>query len=815
MSWRESSLRSDLAYSLRRLRAAPAFFAAAIMVLAIGVGATTTLFSHANNVLLKPIPLPLEDRLAAIARTNDRYPPASSQIRARYLDRLEMLRPPSVEDMAFVAPLRSVFGRGDTAEVFSGELVSGAYFRLLGVHPRLGRLLDTADDQPGASGAVVLSEELWRRLFAGSPDALGQAIDVGGRPLTIVGVAPSSFRGLVFANVLAHDIWVPRRIGETLGNASEARRANKEFGVIVRLRGGVSFGQAGAEVHAIGRQLNPAEPEEGLALVPLQRYFAPPLVFSGAGVVLLAVSILIVAIAAANLTMLCLARTVDRSGEIAIRMALGATDARIHRLLVTETTALTICGGAAGLFVAWMVTAGLGAAELPRIKGRVFRYEADLDVQVLVYALVATAMTAIAISLAPAIRATATEPLSLLSSSGIGTGGTRQDAPARRRLLAFQIGCSMVLLVIAGLFVRSSAAARGDEVLRRSDVVVGHFDLYLHQYDELSGQAAYDAVMRAVSESGAGAQLALGSALPLAGEGSAETYASIERRPAMFGTVDARAVAVSPDYFNVLSIPVILGRTFLASDDKRSPRVAVITASVASRLWPGEPPIGRNLYPITRGEAGAALTVVGIVPDPSEGHVGTRNGFVFVPIKQRYEGRSLLLARGLGGAAAARELRIAVARAGIAAPMFDVRTLDDELDVTRAPQRLAAWTLSSIAALGVLLALTGIYAAVAYVVNIRRREFGVMRALGATPRDIYVAVIKEQVRTIALGVGGGLAAAAICAGLVRPFLHGFTPYDWFTYSAVPILLVSLVLASSILAVRRVAGLDPAVALRST
>jgi macrolide transport system ATP-binding/permease protein len=803
----------DLTYSIRALRRASGFTAVAVVTLGLGVGATTALFSHANSVLLKPIPVPSGDRIVGITMTTPGRNPIENGVFAYHLRPLCDARLSSLDGIAAVKPFRTVLDDFDEAQMIWGEVVTSKYFELLGVTPRLGRLLIPADDS--GSQVMVIGERLWKSRFHGDPLIVGRAVRLGGQVLTIVGVVPEGFRGLIYANVFGYDVWLPKATAETFEGLL---REESLYGVVARLRHGVSFHQADAEVRAFGRHLDPEHPEEGLALVRLQTAFGAPGVFVGMGTALLALSVLVMLIACANLTGLLLARADVRSVEIAIRVAHGASKRQILQLLMTEAGIVSLLGGGLGLVMAVFVVETFGAVSLPHFRNAVLRYDAGFDPYVFGYAFLATIVAAVAIGSAPARRASRIEPSVVLSSLGGGGGVTPRCPPFRRVLVSAQIGCSIVLLLVAGLFVRGTVrASSADPGFGTANVAIGHFDLSIGRYSEERGKQLLRDVVLAASSAPGVSRAALTSGLPIEGNGlSWQVLPEGRSAGLVYRGSSCRMLSVSPGFFDVLGLPLLEGRDFTLTDSDGATRVAVVSDGMASHLWPGEEPVGRRFRARTaRGTEGPLVQVVGVVADASKMSRTPEQGrFLYLPSEQHYNRRVAIVVRGgAPGHALIGPLRTAVQRAVSEAPMFDVRTLEEHVGLNTTGVRLAAIALSALGCLGFVIALVGLYGVMAYQVTQRTREIAVRRLLGASSASVYFLVLEEGLWMLLIGVVPGLLATALLISALRPFVWGVPHYDWLAFTAVPLGLVVVGLAACLMAAVRAVRLNPSAALR--
>jgi putative ABC transport system permease protein len=620
------SLRQDLTYGWRRLVAAPGFTAVAVLTLALGIGANTALFSLVNGLLLKPIPIPTLSRLAAL--TSDAASVGAFSLSADEYQFLVDSRLPAVDRIFVSNPLVGVLSGREQADVVSGELVSGAYFYALGVAPRAGRLLEPRDDLAADAGTpIVISERLWRRWFAADPSAIGQVLRMAGYPLTLVGVAPDSFRGTWLPTMLTADVWIPvtatshvRTIQGSGAPPDSHRISGRTF---VLLHPGASLAQVSSAVAAIPGDRT----HEPLMAVPAERaiLFAA---FARTGLALgsavLALSALVFLIACANLTNLLLARGAARAGEVAVRLATGASRARIFRLLLTETCLLVAVAGAAALALAFGATRVMTAVPLPALQGIVIRFDPSPDLRVFAYAFAAALVTALAIGVVPAWRASRSEPLRVLASTGAGAFSTSRGNRLRTWLVASQVAMSIVLLVGAGLYARSAIKSlQMDPGFEFDGAVMASVDLRMHRMDEARGRQALRRLLEAARRLPGAQEATLTSGLPASRQQDFTFDLAVEGQPPPF---DAHRVIfgylrVSPEFFHVVGIPIGRGRGFNELDAAGAPRVAVVSEAMAAMLWPGQDPIGRRL---SIAKNGPMFAVVGVARDTFTDLTGTR-----------------------------------------------------------------------------------------------------------------------------------------------------------------------------------------------
>jgi predicted permease len=818
--------RDDLVYAWRRLRRAPGFTIVAVLTLALGIGANTALFSLVNGLLLKSIPVPRLDRLAALTKD-------PSSITGFWLDTDEYraLADSHLEGIEKLFVTNSLIGAltgAGQAEVVTGELVSGDYFDALGLTPRAGRLLQPSDDFAADAGtSVVISERLWRRWFGADPSAIGQVVRMADYPLTIVGVAPDAFRGTWLPTLNTADVWVPvtatAHVMTVQGTVSPTDTHEPSGRTFVLRRPGVTLPQLSTEVAGvIEHGPHPGSPPQSLTAVTAERAilfdeFAKPGLLVGS--VVLALSGLVLLIACANLANLLLARGAARTGEMAIRIAIGASRGRVFRLLLTETFLLITLAGLAGLGLAFASTWLMTTLPMPSLDGMVIRFDPSPDLRVFGYAFGLAVLAALAVGLLPAARAAGTEPLRILGSGGASAGATRRGHRLRTWLVASQVAMSIVLLLGAGLYTRSAVKSlRFNPGYDLSSGAMATVDMALHKFDEVRGRRLLGRLLDAAREMPGVQSAVLTSGLPATDQVGGVSYLLGEGQPPVkffhgrpLGWY-AECARVSPGFFQTLRIPLRRGRDFTNRDTKDAPGVVIVSEETGTKLWPGQDPMGRRLM---IDKDGPLLDVVGVAANTATTlQGGLHLPFVYVPLAQHYSGRVSIIVRSASDPAAMVEpLRQTLRAVDQDLAVFDIGTVSDRVGLMLTPIRVTAVVLGALGALGFGIAVLGLYGVMAYVVSQRTREFGIRKALGASAPQLYSVVLGQGFRMLVFGVVPGLVVAFIGAGYLRHLLYGIEPHDPTTFAAVPAALVLVGLAAAYVPARRAARVDPNVALR--
>jgi predicted permease len=810
-----ADLRQDLALALRTLRRAPAVALTAVLMLAVGIGATSAIFGALYAVVLRPLPFPDQDRIVLAAETwagqRSGASPGTVATWRRETRSFEALAP-----MRFTS---FNLAEEQTPERVVGARVGDGFFRAFGIRPALGRTFLAEEDQPGRANVVVLSHRLWERRFGADPRVVGRTVTLSGAPHTIVGVAPA----WVDYTSDSEELWVPLALtSEQLADYGE-----HSLTVVGRLRPGVSLAQAEAEIAAVTQRVVEREPRfmrgrgsrvERVADVAVEDYRPRLLTLLGAvGLVLL--------IACGNVANLLLARGVSRAREVALRAALGAGRGRIVRQLLAESLAIALGGAALGLALAHVglkLLVTYGPEGVPRLA------DARVDGAVVACALVLALVSSVVAGLIPALRASRPALSAALRAGGRGVrqGGTRDRV--RAALVVGEVALALTLLVGAGLLVRSARALeRVDPGFEPRGLLTARVTLPRAEYAD--AERVKRAFVRMAEELAARpgvAAAAAATAIPLgAGGGSNGLFA--EGKPELpEHMVDARRVIVTPGYFATVGVRLRRGRLLTAQDVDGATRVAVISETVARRMWPGEDPIGRRFSCCEGDTPGRWKEVVGVVADVhSRGLREQAPPEFYLPVAQApaeawewsgYNG--WLVARGAGPAARDPAALAAAVRAAVQAvdrtvPVFSVETMPERLRGSLAQSRFNTALLTLLGAAGLALAAAGVYGVLAYLAGQRRQEIGVRLTLGATARDVLVLVARQGLVLVLAGVAVGAVGALAAARALDGVLFGVSRHDPLTFAAVAGLLVAVGGAASLLPAHRATRVDAAVVLR--
>ena len=808
------SLIKDIRYGFRSFLKRPGFTAIAVVTLALGIGANTAIFSLVNTVLLRPLPVPHPEQLIEVYGTlhNGADYTIQSYLNYKdYRDRNDVF----AGLMAYRFAPMSVSHESRNERVW-GYVVSGNYFEVLGVQPFLGRYFAPEEDKtPGSHPVAVISFVCWQKRFASDRGIVGQALTLNGHAFTVIGIAPKGFFGTEVA--YAPELFVPMMMAHEIEPSSgwlESRDDDDLF-VVGRLKPGVTPAQAESALKTITLQLGKEYPKEnegrGVRLLT-PGLFIPDIrnsVISFSGV-LMGVVGLVLLLACVNLANLLLARATERRKELAIRLAVGASRARIVRQLVTESVLLSLGGGLGGLLLAAWINNLVASIKLPTDIALVF--DLRLDWRVLAFALAVSLATGIFFSLLPALQSSKPDLVPALKDEASMAGFRRSRL--RNALVVVQVALSLVLLVCAGLVVRSlQVAQRTRPGFTPENAVALSFDLGLQGYSEEKGRAFQRQLIERTQSVAGVRSVALTSTVPLSLDYSS-TSIYIEGQSTTVTSNLPLAVPneISPNYFRTMEIP-LRGRDFTERDNKDESRVVIINETFARRLLPGRDAIGRRFN--FSGPDKPYWEVIGVAADGKYNSLGEEAKAAFYrPLLRDYNTNATLVARTVGDSKAVlASLRGELQRLDPTLPLYNVQTLTDHMSVPLFPFRMAATVLGSFGVLAIVLAGIGIYGVMSYVVAGRTREIGVRIALGAARRDVLLLIIRQGMTLAVIGLGIGFLIAFGVAQLLAKLLFGVSPVDPLTFAGVSALLALVAVLACYIPARRATKVDPLVALR--
>ena len=799
-------LRQDLVHGLRVLRRNPGFSLVAVLTLALGIGANTALFSITNAVVFRPLPYPEPERLVTVWECSAKSEESRVIVSpANYLDWRERAR--SFEETgAYTEDFYNLSEDGTRPERVAGANVTPSLFRALNARPFLGRLFAPEEAVPGSPSAVLLSYGLWQRRFGGDPSVVGKTVKLNGPAYTVVGVLPPDF------------IISPRRYeiyrAMSFDDSQKANRRGRYLTVLARLRPGVTPGQARAEMNALGARLAAQYPEEnagrGATVVPLDRTItwdtrtALLTLLGAVGFVLL--------IACANVANLLLGQAAGRRREMAVRAALGAGRLRLVRQMLTESLALSLVGGLAGLLLAkWGVglLVSLSPASLPRAE------EAGLDARVLAFTLLVSLLTGVGFGLVPALQASKVELTDALKS-GAGSPGDRRRGLARGALVAAEVALSLILLVGAGLLVKSFVRLTEVELgFDPAHVVAADISLP-YRYNTPQKRVAFYRQLLARAESLPGVSAAaVAQSVPLSGEEHGAQFKVVGREagPDGAGRYGSIYHRVSAGYLKTFGVRLLKGRGLDERDAAGAPPVALVNETLARRVFPGEDPLGKQIV-LTSGPE-RPREIVGVVSDTryvtpnlepvSEIYVSyLDDSWHHMSLAVRATGDPAALVKGIREQAAAIDKDI---------PLANVKEMDEYVHDSFSPQRFSALLLTLFAAAALGLAALGVYGVISNTVARRTHEIGIRVALGARGRDVVRLVVGQGMWPVLLGLAAGLAGAFALTRLMESLLYGVSAFDAPVFAGVSLLLAAAALLACYLPARRATRVDPMAALR--
>ncbi|MDX2044540.1 MAG: ABC transporter permease [Acidobacteriota bacterium] len=805
------TLLQDLRYGARMLMKQPGFTLIAVLTLALGIGANTALFSIVNGVLLNPLPFPQPEQLIALNQSKPNFPRGAIP----YPNFRDWQR----ENQTFAAlaisrrTSFSLLGAGEPEQV-DGRWVSATFFSVLGVRPAMGRDFAPGEDERGSGPVVLISDALWQRKFGASTGVLSQSLTLDDKSYTIVGVLPASFtfyRGL--------DVYLP--IGQWNTPALQNRSAALGLSALGRLKPGVTLAQAQADMDGVMRRLAETYPENnrghGASLTPLKEAVVGNvrqtlwLLLGAVGFVLL--------IACVNVSNLLLTRSTGRTREFAIRAALGAGQGRLLRQMLTESLLLALVGGGLGLLLAsWLTSAALSVlpTALPRAA------EIELDGRVLLFTGVISLLTGLLAGLAPAWKMARRQLTDMLKEGG--RGAAHAQARAQGALVVVEMALALVLLIGAGLTIRSLYALWNvDPGFRAENVLT--FSLNFPPAMRQAKPEAALANWRALSEQlnavpGVQAASFMQGATILQSANDVYFWRADQPRPATTSEMQMTLVyRVEPGYLTALGIPLKRGRFFTPQDDNRAKPVVVIDEVFARQHFPNTDPIGKQ---INQGDDRGALEIVGVV-----GHVRqwglatddqqTLRAQLYEPLHQTVANPTRLdvVVRGEAGAGTALfdALRRTIQSQHSQNVVFGLRTMNEVVSDSLAAQRFSMLLLNGFAIVALLLASIGLYGVIAYLVSQRTHEIGIRLALGASRLDVLRLVFQHGLKLALGGVALGLLAALGLTRLLATLLYGVSATDPLTFAGVATLLALVALFACFIPARRATKVDPLVALR--
>jgi predicted permease len=801
----------DLRHALRALLHRPLLFAVAAGALALGIGASTAVFSVVDAVLLRPLPFAEPGRLVLLWQSIPERNAAFVEVSYPYMLNLRA-GSRTMAALAAMAGVNSGFTLGGPEPVrASGRIVTGNFFDVLGAHAALGRTFVEAEDKVGVPRVVVVSHGLWQRQFGGDPRLVGRTLEVDGTPMTVIGVMPREFRYPTGA-----DLWTP--LVPVIPEVVD--KANVGWATLVgRLAPGTTLAQAAAEIDGLTaeglRREAPSAPAVKTVLTPLTHEWIGPA--RPALLVLLGGVLLVLLLACANVSALLLARAAARQREIAVRLALGASRARLVRQLLAEAVIIAVTGGLAGTVIAVWGLHGLLSlvpAQIPRLE------DAAIDPRVLAFALVLTAVSALASGLVPALLASRSSLTDVLAEGSRSAGPGARQVRARAVLVATEAAAALVLLSGAGLLTRTFQNLRSVELgFDPRNVLTVEVGWPHQRYDKPEARRElYRALIREIGavpgvETAAAVTIRplwgkVGMDWPIMVDGQSEEEA--ERNPAL------NLQIVTHEFFRTMRMPVRQGRTFDDRDTAGVTPVVVVSEALARRYWPGQEAVGKRIrtpMPSPPYEQ-TWMTVVGVMAPARYRELQASRYDVYMSYRQADEGLRHLVVRTAGDPLALTPaVRAAVKSVDKELTLADVTSMAALVDVALGGARFGMQILSGFALVALLMAALGIYGVVAFVVSRRTREVGIRMALGARASDVLGLVLRQGMAPVLAGLAAGLALALSLGRLGSSLLFEVPPHDAATLAAAAAVLTAAALLACALPARRAARIDPAQALR--
>ncbi len=809
---------ADLRYAGRMLRKSPVFSVVTILVVALGTGAVTTIFSATNAMLLRPLPGTANaSRLFSIDRKHKNGIEGMSASYRYYKEVRDKTN--SFDGVAAWSEIPLTVSIGGTGTLAYGNLVTGNYFGVLGVHPELGRFFAPEEDRtPLTHPVMVISDGFWRSTFGADSAVIGRIVQVNGHPFTIIGVVPPAFRSIFIP--LKSDAWVPVMMEPQLRPGRDLNDlVDNPYRMFARLKDGATQAAAHQEVSSltatwVASGVEPMQWSKNYTearLVPLSGLPEDATnAIVGFFFLLLGASALVLLIASVNVAAMLSARAVARRREMAVRAALGAKRGRLIRQLLTESLLLFLLGSVGGIAIAVMATRALEQLPLPD------EISLDLapDYRAIAFALVVSLITGVVFGLAPAFQAARADIAKRIREDAPSSGVRRTKAS--NALIVGQLALSLLLLVAAGLFLR--ALQRGNRIdpgFDSTGVSIASLNTESWGYDSTKGRAFYRELRTRLEAVPGVTAVSYSNVIPLTAQNSGSYITADNATGATPGDASTRVRTglfnVDADYFTVLRLPIVRGEAIGPKDDERSGRVAVINETFAKKVWPNANAVGRTfIYDSNK------VTVIGVARDAKYAWLTeARTPFAYFPVAQEWNPRQVLLVRS--GAAPDR-MAIAIQRAvqaidpGLPRPV--VTTLREANAIVLLPQRIAAMVTGALGAIGLIMASIGLYGIISYSVNRRSREIGIRVALGARQSDVLGMVVREGMQLAVVGVVIGLVLAVGATRLMAGFLFNVSPLDGITFAGMSLLFLGIAFLSSYLPARRAAASDPNAALRA-
>jgi len=810
-----NSFWQDVQYSLRVIAKAPGYAAIAILTLALGIGANTTIFSWINATLLNPIPgLASPAEVVALSLTKN----GENPFPFTYPD-YEAMRDGQKSFTGLTVfsfnPM-SLTGKGKPERVW-GMVASANYFDVLGVRPILGRgFLPEEDEKPGGAPVTVISYRMWQTHFGADPGVIGQTLDINQHRYTIVGVTPAVFQGSQTG--LRMELWIPMMMEDQLEPQGDLLHDHHYFwlNMLGRMKPGVSPAKAQEEMTLLLKREVRDYPDEhrghdAVTLYPLWRSPGANQFFSMLLPMLMTIAGLVLLLACANVANLALVRSVARRREIAIRTSLGASRWRLVRQLLVESLVLALGGGLLALVITFW-TEGTFMKFMPQMDFPI-SLGIRTDRTVLLATLGISLLTGVIFGILPALRASSEAPVNVLKEDSGSTSGGKRKARLASGLVVAQISLSLLLLICAGLFIRSFMSAQSiNPGFNARGVLISSFDLFTGGYSDESGME-FDRQLVAKLQAVPGIEsVALSSRVPLGLGGGSTSVKPEGYVPQANESMETPEAIITPNYFQTIQIPIVKGRDFTLQDNKKSQRTVIVNEAFVDRYWPGQEALGKKLNSDLTHEW---FTVVGVARNAKVNDLNEKpTPFVYLPVYQVYRATMIIHARVTGEPLAfGKTVEKTIYELNPDLAVFDVTTLESIEQIASIGQRVGGTFVGAFGLLALVLAAVGIYGVTAYTTQQRTREIGIRMALGASREDILRLVLGHGLRMTLAGVGLGLLASYGLTRYLKSMLLGVTSTDTLTFASVAILLCAVALFATFIPARRAMRVDSTVALR--
>ena len=813
----------DLRGGYRLMLKSPGFSLVAILSLALGIGANTAIFSVVSAVLFRPLPVKDPQQLVSLysgfGSNRTIYGPFS------YVDYVDFAEKTDVFS-GLVAHFQDsmILGESDQGLQVQSAIVTGNYFSVLGVEAVRGRTFTAEEGRvKGANPVAVVSYSLWQKRFNGDPNLPGTTVKLKGHPFTVIGVVPERFTGTDLGR--APDIWVPMSMYAQVGLSDTMmnERQNHWLSVIGRLKPGVTVEQAQARVNVLGKQLTQEYPtewtkgkeERTVTVLSQSTAWYPPEVQSaivGVSGLLMGIVGLVLVIACTNLANLMLARASSRRKEMSIRMALGARRGRVIQQLLTESVLLSLVGGVVGVLIV-SLSENLLAAFKPAVASQV-TLDVGFDARVFIFTLIISVLTGVLCGLAPALQATKVDLVRDLKNESAFLGRGYRRYSVRNLLIVAQVSVSLVLLVGAGLFVRSLRNAQSIDpgfemdhllTMKLDTTVVGlEADKALAFYQSVMDQTRNVSGVRSVTMASSGPLEVVSGLRPVYVEGYSASAGE---------DMNYSFNIVAPDYFQTMGIPLVQGREFTEADTSKAPNVVIINETMARTFWPNESPIGKRIS--DNGQPGPYRVVVGVARESKYLTLGEApRPYYYIPLQQDFFPSARLHVRTVGDPQSmVNTVRSIVRGVDATVPISNVQTGGEHLGLALLVPRIGAMLLGPAGLVALVLGIIGLYGVMSYSVARRTKEIGIRMALGAQEVDVLRMVMKEGMGLVGIGLLLGLTVAFVITRVLTSFLYGISATDPLTFVAVSLILIAVALVSIFIPARKALKVQPNIALR--